>query len=413
MRPQLGQQRKDMLTQSFASCFGKGTELHGAPYSNGQSLRFFSAPGRTELGGNHTDHNQGKVLAAAINLEASAAVAERSDSIVRIVSKGWQQVFSVDLQDLQAYVEEQGTTQSLLRGIAASFVRRGLKIGGFDAWLESSVLPGSGLSSSAAIEVLLGCIFSALFNADSVLPSDLALIGQEAENIYFGKPCGLMDQMACAHGGALAIDFGNPKQASIKTLDLNFANFGYRLAIVDTGGSHANLTDEYASIPSEMKSVAKFFGKEVLRELEEDTFYAALAELKTKLSHRAISRAMHFYGENRRVDQMVLALENKQIDTYLDLVNDSGSSSSLLLQNIAPSSGRAEQAICLGLGLAQRLLGKQGASRVHGGGLAGTIQAYVPDDKAEKFEREMQAVFGHGSVYLLDIRLGSAGELRS
>jgi len=363
----------------------------------------FSAAGRTELGGNHTDHNNGKVLAGAINLDTLAAVALRNDSTVCIDSEGYGE-FTVDLSDLSIREDERNTSASIIRGIAASFALRGLRTGGFNAALTSTVMPGSGLSSSASIEVLIAEIFNSLFNDDLLDPIQLAIIGKEAENRYFGKPCGLLDQMACAYGGIIGMDFSS-EIPDITPIDIRFEDHGLNLVIVNTRGSHADLTDEYASIPREMKEVAAFFGKSVLREVEHDRFMASIRELRKRLGNdRAILRAMHFFDENLRVEGMIDALKQRDMEMYLALVADSGSSSFRFLQNVYPSSSPTFQSLSLALALSEEILSGEGACRVHGGGFAGTIQAYVPIDMLPEYIRGMEAVFGEGSSTVLSIR---------
>lgn len=394
-----------------SAAFERLSAWYASAYPRGGTLRRFTAPGRTELGGNHTDHNQGKVLAAAVQLEA-AAVAEPLDGRIEVRSGGWDQAFVVDLADLEPRADEAGKTEALLRGVAYQFQRRGWRWDGFRACVESSVLQGSGLSSSAAFEVLTGAILSALYNGGSLAAADLALAGQAAENLHFGKPCGLMDQMASAVGGVITIDFEHPSAPVSRRLDVDFAAHGYALCIVNTKGSHADLTPDYAAIPAEMRQVAAQFGKSVLREVDESAFYGELPSLAGRVSHRALLRAIHFYEENRRVDAMVQALEAGRMPAYLALVNESGRSSAQYLQNTSPSGRPAEQPIPLALGLTERFLAGDGASRVHGGGFAGTIQAYVPLDKVADYRRHLEGVFGPGSVLELRVRPERAGETK-
>jgi len=388
------------LKKEFAKRFG-----------NGEAARVFAAHGRSELGGNHTDHNQGKVIAAALDLPALAAVTPRQDLKVRVQSRGWDGEFSLDLQNLEPQEKEKGSTEALIRGLAYFMSQASYSIGGFDAWIDSSVLPGSGLSSSAAMEVLFGAIQSGLYNEGKLKPLELAKFGQKAENLHFGKPCGLMDQMACAHGGILAIDFKDPANPLLQSLDLDLAAQGYGLLICDTGGDHSDLTPDYAAIPAEMKSVAQALGGQVLRDIEEEAFYAALPELKARLSHRALLRASHFFAENRRVDAMLKALKQGDFPAYLEEVRLSGLSSAQYLQNSFSVKHVEEQGVTLALALCERLLGHEGAWRVHGGGLAGTIQAYVPLDKIKAFVESMERVFGSGSARVLTVLNEAAGEL--
>ena len=391
------------------SAFERLTRWHQDSFSGSRALRRFTAPGRTELGGNHTDHNHGKVLAAAVQLEA-AAVAEPCEGRIEVRSGGWDQTFVVDLDDLAPRASEYGKTEALLRGVAANFQKRGHRWGGFRACVESSVLGGSGLSSSAAFEVLTGSILSALYNDNAIAPAELAMIGQAAENVHFGKPCGLMDQMASALGGVVAIDFRHPAAPEVKKLDVDFAAEGWSLCIVNTKGSHADLTPEYAAITTEMGEVAKHFGRTVLRDVNEGAFYDELPSLASRLSHRALLRAIHFFEENHRVDAMVAALEGARIGDFLQEVHASGRSSFQFLQNATPYGRPAEQPIPLALALTEKFLGGEGACRVHGGGFAGTIQAYVPLNRRREYAKTLEAVFGPGSVVELQVRPEVAGE---
>ena len=362
----------------------------------------FSAPGRTELGGNHTDHQHGRVLAAAVELDTRAAVSLNGTSLIRVLSEGYP-VCEVDLRDLAVRPEERNTTAALIRGVAAGFAGRGCSLAGFDACVTSTVLPGSGLSSSAAFEVLLGTAINHLFScgADAV---EIAKIAQYAENVYFGKPCGLMDQMASSVGGCVAIDFADPAAPVVTPVDFDFSACGHRLCIIDSGASHADLTDEYAAVPGELAAVSGFFGKAVLRDVPEDAFYAALPELRRTAGDRAVLRAIHVYDENRRVEAQVAALIRGDFQDFLHYVNLSGFSSQNLLQNVIPTGATAHQEVALALGLARHLLSGRGACRVHGGGFAGTIPAFVPDDLLEGFRRGMEAVLGQGACHVLAIR---------
>ena len=384
-------------------------EVYGQASVQATKLRRFTAPGRTELGGNHTDHNNGRVLAAAIGLEA-AAVAQPCDGVIELRSAGWEQPFRVQLNDLAPRADETGKTEALLRGVAAAFQKRGLKVGGFRACVESSVLQGSGLSSSAAFEVLTGCILSSLYNDGQVDAVTLAIIGQEAENLHFGKPCGLMDQMASSVGGLVTIDFAKPGQPEIRQLKLDWEAHGWALAIVDTKGSHADLTPDYAAIRSEMNAVAQCFGKTVLREVNPEQFWDGLAGLRTRVGDRAVLRALHFFEENQRVGAMVKAIDAGAFDDYLALVNASGHSSAEFLQNVMAQGSVKDQALVLGLAMTRKFLGGKGACRVHGGGFAGTIQAYIPLNSAPAYAKTMEDVFGPGSVHLLAARPERAGE---
>jgi galactokinase len=403
----------------------------GFPEAAG-TARLFSAPGRTELGGNHTDHNRGRVLAASIQLDILAAVSPREDKQVLFRSAGFGDI-RVDLSGLDARPKERGSPQALVRGVAAGFAKRGIAVGGFTGCAESRVLPGSGLSSSAAVEMLLGRIFDALYGGGSLGALDLARIGQEAENNYFGKPSGLMDQAACALGGAAAIDFEKPSGPGVTRLPFDPEAAGYALCVVNTGESHANLTPDYGAIPAEMGAVAAFFGKKVLREVKPRAIHTHFRELREKLGDRAVLRALHFFDENHRVVLMTQALEalnaakgsgakQRAMHAFLSLVNQSGDASFKLLQNIyTPQNPRTQ-----GLGLALALTGDflqgkprlpglpgapDGACRVHGGGFAGTIQAYIPLEHLAPYRALMEKVFGRGALTRLTIRPLGAAEL--
>ena len=365
----------------------------------GRKARYvFSAPGRTEIGGNHTDHQLGRVLAGAVSLETVAAVAENGGNVIRVLSEGYP-LCEIGLDELSIREEEFGTTAALIRGVAAG---TGLKTG-FDAVVSSTVLPGSGLSSSAAFEVLLGTIASHLSGA-RLGAVEIAQLGQRVENDYFGKPCGLMDQMASAVGGVITIDFADPARPVVEHLDFDLAAQGHALCIIDSGADHANLTDEYAAIPREMKAVAAVFGKSVLREVSEREFYARLGEVRRRCGDRASMRAMHFFADNRCVSAQVAALRAGDFAEFLRLVNESGRSSWLYLQNVVPAGYTEHQELAVALALASHLLGGRGACRVHGGGFAGTIQAFVPADMLEEFKAGMEAVLGEGSCHVLSIR---------
>ena len=361
----------------------------------------FSAPGRTELSGNHTDHQHGYVLAAAVNLEMLAWVSENDLAMIRIQSEGYP-MCEVSLSRLEKRAEEENTTVALIRGVAAKFAEMGVQLHGFDAYCTSTVLPGSGLSSSAAFEVLLGTIMNHLFNEQKCTAVEIAQIGQWAENVYFGKPCGLMDQTASAVGNIIGIDFANPAAPVVERIDFDFAKSGYALCIIDSGADHADLTDAYAAIPHEMKSVAAFFGQEVLRDVAEEDFYANLSAARRACGDRAILRAVHFFEENKRVQRQITALKNDDFETFLHLVTESGKSSWMLLQNVVPAD--TKQDIAVALTLAEHLLCGHGAVRIHGGGFAGTIQAFVPGTMLDTFKREMEKVLGTDSCHTLSIR---------
>jgi len=367
-----------------------------------EPTHIFSAPGRTELGGNHTDHQRGCVLAAAVELDTRAAVALNGTAVIRLLSEGYP-LCQVDLNDLSVRPEEVNTTAALIRGVAAGFMDRGFGVRGFDAYVTSTVLPGSGLSSSAAFEVMLGTAMNHLFSCGLDLVT-IAQIAQTAENVYFGKPCGLMDQMASSVGGCVAIDFADPAAPAVTPVDFDFSACGHALCIIDSGASHADLTDQYAAIPAELRAVCALFGKNVLREVPEAEFYARLPEVRQTAGDRAALRAIHVYQENRRVAAEVDALGRGDFPAFLRIVNESGFSSQNLLQNVIPAGAAAHQEVALALGLARHLLGERGACRVHGGGFAGTIQAFVPEDMLPDFRSRMEAVLGAGSCHVLSIR---------
>lgn len=363
----------------------------------------FSAPGRTEIGGNHTDHQRGCVLAAAVNLETVADVCLNGTNAIWVQSQGYPTI-KVDLNDLSVREEEKNTTAALIRGVASSFVQRGAKLQGFDAVVNSTVLPGSGLSSSAAFEVLFGTILNELFFDKKLSPVEIAQIGQYSENVHFGKPCGLMDQMASSVGSLVFIDFEDPANPKIEKVGFDLAAAGYALCIIDSGADHANLTDEYAAIPAEMKKVCAFFGKEVLRQISRDEFMKALPELRKTVSDRAILRAMHIYQENDRVVKLVQALKEGNVDSFLNLVKESGRSSWMYLQNITPAGAVAHQEVAVALAMCDMALHGRGAYRVHGGGFAGTVQAFVPLDMLDSFKADIEAVLGQDACHVLNIR---------
>ena len=382
---------KQTLDTGFAQIFG------------GQPTRYFSAPGRTEIGGNHTDHQRGRVLAAAVNLDTVAAVRPNGTNQIRIQSQGYP-MCQVDITQLMPIESEINSTPALIRGVAARFAQMGCPVGGFDAYCESTVLPGSGLSSSAAYEVLIGTIINHLFFDGRVSQPEIAMIGQYAENVFFGKPCGLMDQTASAVGGLVTIDFLEKDKPVIRSVDFDFAGCGHALCIIDTRASHADLTDEYAAITIELKQICQHFGKDVLTQIPEEEFYAAIGALREKCGDRAVMRAIHFYGDNARVPAQVAALEEGDFDRFLKLVDESGQSSWMYLQNVVPAGYKAHQDVALSLALCRHYLQGRGASRVHGGGFAGTVQAFVPFDILESFRTGIDAVLGQGACHVLSIR---------
>jgi galactokinase len=370
------------------------------------AVELFSTPGRTEVGGNHTDHNGGRVLAAAVSLDAVAAARKNDSGIITLYSKGYNEPFRVDIDDMASKPHEKETTTALIRGIAARFVELGYKIGGFDAYITSDVLRGSGLSSSAAVEVLIGTILNALYNEGCIEPEVLAMIGQYAENVYFGKPCGLMDQLACAVGGFVTIDFKEASRPVVRKIDFDFASQDYSLLVVDTGGNHVDLTQDYADVPGEMKSIAQALGKKVLRELSMSHVIERIPELRNKASDRAILRAMHFFADDQRVLKQVRALEEGRFQDFLRLVIESGNSSWRWLQNCYTTQNPSEQGVTLALAVTENFVAQKGrgAYRVHGGGFAGTIQVFLPNDCLDEYIRLIGGIFGDRAVSLLTIR---------
>lgn len=372
-------------------------------YPGRDDVHLFSAPGRSEIGGNHTDHQHGCALAAAVNLDAVAVVAFHDDGVIRLKSEG-HGMCEADLSDLSVQDEEKGSSVSMIRGIAARFTEMGAHIGGFDAYSVSDVLSGSGLSSSAAFETLVGTIIDTQHNDGKAGAIEIAKIGQYAENVYFGKGSGLLDQMVCSVGGFVFLDFRDTDDPVVKKHSFDFEAAGYSLCITDTKGSHSDLTDDYISVPAEMKEVAEYFGKPYLREVDEEAFFSAIPELHGKVSDRAILRAIHFFGENRRAIQEADALEGGDLERFFELYRQSADSSANLLQNLYSTKKPLEQGIPLALAVSRALLGYDSNARVHGGGFAGTIQAFVPLDKTEAYRERMDALFGKGSCYVLRIR---------
>ena len=371
-------------------------------YSDGDFYAF-SAPGRTELCGNHTDHNYGKVLAGAVNIDVIGIVSKTDSDTIRVKSRG-HRANSININELQPLEEEEGNSNAILRGMTARIKELGYNIGTFDAYTVSNVPAGSGLSSSAAFECLLGCIQSELYGGGAIDNVELAKISQYAENVYFGKPCGLMDQLTIATGSAVKFDFKDIDNPEIEKLDYDFRKSGYALCITNTGGSHADLTDDYAAVRNEMEGVASFFGKKVLREVSKEDIISKIAELRVKFGDRAILRAMHFYGENEKVERAAQALKDNDFQTFLDCINASGNSSYKYNQNVYSPKNFAEQGISLALNISESILGGRGAHRVHGGGFAGTVQAFVPLDMVDTYKEEIEKVFGKDSCSILTIR---------
>ncbi len=379
----------------FVKLFGKSEEV-----------RLFSAPGRTEVGGNHTDHQHGRVLAGSVDLDVIAIVAPNNDNIVRIKSKGYD-MDTVDLNDLELKESETGKAISLIRGMCKFFKENGYNVGGFNAYTTSKVLKGSGLSSSAAFEVLIGNILNGMFNEGKVSRIEIAKLSQRSEREYFGKPCGLLDQSASSLGGFTAIDFKDPTSPVVEQVNFDLHAHGYALCVVDTGGNHANLTQDYADITVECLNVSEFFGKKFLRDVCPDDFFSNIAALREKCGDRAVLRALHFFNEDARAEAEKDALKTDKFDEFLTLINKSGESSYKYLQNVYSNSDTSSQGVSLGLALTEQFLNrkeKKGAFRVHGGGFAGTIQCFMPTEYLDDYKTYIEKVFGSGSCYILNIR---------
>ena len=383
--------RKAVLDAGFAGVFGAAPQ------------RYFSAPGRTEVSGNHTDHQRGRVLAGAVNLDTVAAVRLNDTKMIRIQSKGYP-MCEVSLEELNPVEAEINSTPALIRGVAARFVQMGCEVQGFDAYCESTVLPGSGLSSSAAYEVLIGTIINHMFFDAKVSQPEIAQIGQYAENAFFGKPCGLMDQTASAVGGLVTIDFADKNHPDIRPVNVDFGAYGHALCIIDSRADHADLTDEYAAVTQELKAVCAHFGKEVITEIDEADFYVAIPALRETCGDRAVMRGIHEYNENRRVVKQVACLESGDFEGFLKLTKESGYSSWMYLQNVIPAGYVQQQAMAVALGLCEHYLNGRGAYRVHGGGFAGTVQAFVPHDLLDTFKAGIDAALGEGACLILNIR---------
>ena len=394
-----GESAVERQRNRYISAIEKFSEI----FPEREDIYIFSAPGRTEIGGNHTDHQHGCVLAAAVDLDVIAVAAFHNEGVIRLKSAG-HSPNHVNLSDLSVQKKEMGSSSALIRGIASRFHKMGVQTSGFDAYTTSDVLSGSGLSSSAAFEVLIGTIIDSHYNHGKAGAVEVAKIGQYAENVYFGKKSGLMDQMVSSVGGLVSIDFHNTENPEIKSFPYDFEASGYCLCVTDTKGSHANLTDDYVAVRSEMESIAAQFGEAFLRDVNENEFYSAIPQLREKCSDRAVMRAAHFFAENRRAVLEANALSEGNMNYFLALVRQSGESSANLLQNLYSCSHPTEQAIPLGIMLSQKLLGEKGAVRVHGGGFAGTIQAFVPVEKVNEYSQEMNRIFGDRSCYILRIR---------
>ena len=371
-------------------------------YKEGEAV-LFSAPGRSEVGGNHTDHQHGKVLATSINLDSLGVVRATNDNVIRLVSDNYDEIV-ISLDDILLKDEEKETTNALIKGVVSGFLKRKFEVGGFCAYVTSDVLIGAGLSSSAAFETLIGTILSGLYNNMSVSAIDIAIIGQYAENIYFGKPCGLMDQMACSVGNLVYIDFENPSDPIVEKVEFDMEQYGYSLCITDTKGSHADLTDEYAAVPKEMKAVANHFGQEVLRGITVQDIIKEIQTLRSELGDRSVLRALHFVSENERVTCEVNALKKGNLEAFLKYVKESGDSSYKYLQNVYSNNDVHSQNVSIALAASDMVLQENGVSRVHGGGFAGTIQAFVKNDVVEAYKNSMDSVFGEGACKDLRIR---------
>ena len=399
---------------SLYCCSPEQTAAHAARYAavlDGLEATFgahteaglYSAPGRTEIGGNHTDHQHGRVLAGSVNIDMIAAAAPNDKNQLRVQSEGYD-LCVIDLNDLEARKEEENTTAALLRGECAAFTQRGAKLAGLDVYISSNVPKGSGVSSSAAFEVLIGVILNDCFMTEKVSPIAIAQIGQWAENVYFGKPCGLMDQMASSVGNIITIDFASPAKPVVEPVAVDFSKAGLALCILASGADHADLTDEYAAIPAECRAVAAVCGGEVLRDVPFETFLAKLPECRRQCGDRAVLRAFHLYADNDRVAKQVAALHDGDFGTFLSLVNESGCSSWEYLQNVIPAGYKEHQEVGVTIAAAKHLLGDKGAVRVHGGGFAGTVQAFVPVEMLDEFKAGMEAILGEGRCHVLSIR---------
>lgn len=375
----------------------------GELFGYDREVSIMSAPGRTEVCGNHTDHNNGKVLAASINLDAIAVASKNDDNTIRVKSKG-HRMNVVDLNDLEPNEDNFGDSTTLVQGVAAGIKNLGYAVSGFDACTTSDVMGGSGLSSSAAFEVLLGSVLSYMFNDGKISAVDIAKVAQYSENVFFGKPCGLLDQMASSVGTFVSIDFKSTKDPVINKIDYDFASSGHSLCIVDTHGNHSDLTDDYAAVRAEMESVAKAMGKNVLREITYEEFFEELPNLAGKVNDRALLRAIHFFGENKRVDKAVACLEANDFDGFKQVIIESGRSSFMLNQNVYTPKNPTEQKLSLALAVSKEILDGKGAWRVHGGGFAGTIQAFVPNEILDEYKNAIEGIFGEGSCHILIIR---------
>ena len=389
----------------------KAVESFSEIFPTRNDINLYSAPGRTEIGGNHTDHQQGSVLAGAVNLDAIAIVSFHNDGCIRLKSEGFEQI-TIDLSDTGVHQGELGTS-AIVRGIAARFKEKGFEIGGFDAYCTSDVICGGGISSSAAFEMLICTVIDEHYNKEKSSALEMARIGWFAETTYFGKKCGLLDQTVSAFGGLVGIDFSDVANPIIEKIDYDFSQSGYTLCITDTKSSHEDLTDDYVAIREEMEAIAAFFGKKVLSQVDEAKFYERISELRQKTTDRAVMRAAHFFDETRRAKEEAESLKNGDFDTFLKLVNESGDSSSALLQNLYSTKHPTRQDLPLAIMVSKRILGGKGAVRVHGGGFAGTIQAFVPNDLVETYSKEMEKIFGIDTCLKLTIRPVGGVEIKN
>ena len=381
----------------YIQAINKFVELYGD-----LDVEIYSVPGRSEVGGNHTDHQHGRVLASSINLDAIAVVS-KVDDVVKVVSDAFD-IKEISIHDLEKKDEEKSTSESLIRGVLFALKQEGANIGGFKAYITSDVLIGAGLSSSAAFEVMIGTIINGLYNSMEIDRVTLAKIGQYAENVYFEKPCGLMDQCACSVGSLISIDFNDPTKPIVEKMEVDFSQFNHSLCIVDTKGSHADLTDEYAAVPSEMKQVAALFGKNFLRDVNVEEFYSKVSEVREQVSDRAVLRAIHFFEENERVTRLVKALNALDFDTFKKEITNSGNSSYKYLQNVFSTKDVHNQSVSVALAMSECILKDRGVCRVHGGGFAGTIQAFVENDFVQTYKEKIEKVFGKDSCHVLKIR---------